>query len=201
MFKKRSRPTGSVQPRQRPADEPKEGEEAEAKSGTLVSDLLALRRLKAEAAPGIEADKLNAGPSKKRKLASETEEQAQTEQAPQPQEGGVAKKNNFTAQQNLIDVNKHMMEYIESEMRKRSGQTEEVKETRKDPRDELYEIDPRFKENTAPCVIWSLVKTPHPKLTCTFNSLAEGNVTRSTTMLTAIPEVDLGIEFVFFLFP
>lgn len=86
--------------------------------------------------------------------------------------------NSFTKQTNALDVDKHMMKYIEEEMRKRNGvsaEDEEVKaqESRGGDTDIYDELGIR---RTA----------PKPE--------QEGNVQLSTTMLTAIPEVDLGME-------
>jgi len=83
--------------------------------------------------------------------------------------------NSFTAQSKALDVDKHMAAYIENEMKKRKGVQEDTKNQKSaDPLSQLYQIP----EN---------LKTQKPKTT-------EENVTISSTMLTAIPEVDLGIE-------
>nr|CAG8658462.1 13072_t:CDS:2 [Entrophospora candida] len=78
------------------------------------------------------------------------------------------------------DNNKEMA-YIEEEMRKRKGQKdksnqEEDKEQNgpADPRDELFQPPDHLRIESKP--------------------ISEGNVQLSTTMLTAIPEVDLGID-------
>ena len=72
------------------------------------------------------------------------------------------------------------MAYIEEELRKRKGDGADFdaeQEMRSlDPRDALYQVAEKFK----------VAK----------KAVAEGNVTLSSAMLTAIPEVDLGIEFV-----
>lgn len=74
------------------------------------------------------------------------------------------------------------MEYIEAELRKRkpAGTAMEVeKEIRSlDPRDGLYKIAAKYKVEK--------------------QEVEEGNVALSAGMLTAIPEVDLGIECVSF---
>ena len=70
------------------------------------------------------------------------------------------------------------MAYIEENLKVRSkprDQKEAGKDTRRpDPQDELYRISDRWKVDK--------------------KEADEGNVTNSLTMLTAIPEVDLGIE-------
>lgn len=114
---------------------------------------------------------------------------------------GIVKSSNFTGQTNAVDVDKHMcvlpsprlksihspqpppnrMEYIESELRKRKPASEsdspfdKDKELRAlDPRDELYKIAEKYRIEK--------------------KEVEEGNVQLSAAMLTAIPEVDLGIE-------
>ncbi|KAG0075162.1 hypothetical protein BGZ93_000988 [Podila epicladia] len=86
--------------------------------------------------------------------------------------------NSFTKQTNALDVDKHMMKYIEEEMRKRNGvsaedEEDKAQESRGGDTDIYDELGIR---RTA----------PKPE--------QEGNVQLSTTMLTAIPEVDLGME-------
>ena len=109
----------------------------------------------------------------------------------------VVRNNNFTQQTNALDVDKHMsvptntfilraetqrlfrMAYIEENLKIRSRPLEPSKETKghADPQDELYHVSERWKSD---------------------NRLAdEGSVTNSLAMLTAIPEVDLGMEYVF----
>lgn len=70
------------------------------------------------------------------------------------------------------------MAYIEAELQKRKGPSDAVdieKELQSlDPRDDLYKIAEKYKSEKKVVV--------------------EGNVTLSAAMLTAIPEVDLGIE-------
>jgi len=66
------------------------------------------------------------------------------------------------------------MEYIEENMKIRRGEvtTEDTEDTSADPYAELFEKSKRSKEKE------------------------DGNVTNSLAMLTAIPEVDLGMEYV-----
>jgi hypothetical protein len=69
------------------------------------------------------------------------------------------------------------MAYIEENMRAIRGETTDnidEDDIPYDPHAQLYHIEERYR-----------VKN---------NNLEEGNVTNSTAMLTAIPEVDLGIE-------
>ncbi|KAI9277380.1 hepatocellular carcinoma-associated antigen 59-domain-containing protein [Sporodiniella umbellata] len=92
------------------------------------------------------------------------------------------KLDSFTTQTNKLDVDKHMMEYIEAEMKKKKGYSsqEEAEEEIKDKGfidiyEELYRLPDKLKGEQ---------KT----------SESEGNVQLSSQMLTAIPEVDLGIN-------
>ncbi|KAG9295192.1 hypothetical protein G9A89_006173 [Geosiphon pyriformis] len=87
----------------------------------------------------------------------------------------------FTKQTNALDVDKHMMAFIEEEMRKRRGQTAVSQNDEEDtdikppnPEDELFQPPDHLRIESKP--------------------ISEGNVQLSTTMLTAIPEVDLGID-------
>lgn len=107
---------------------------------------------------------------------------------------------NFTQQTNALDVDKHMfvfipflfrlhdvtfidrMAYIEENMKLRHGRKigeEEVEATKpKDPQEDLYRLTESLKY----------------KSTTSDKKQEEGNVTNSLAMLTAIPEVDLGME-------
>lgn len=69
------------------------------------------------------------------------------------------------------------MSYIEEEMEKRRGNTSSSNATAgvsSDPYDELFRISEKYKIEK--------------------KELEEGSVTNSSAMLTAIPEVDLGME-------
>ena len=70
------------------------------------------------------------------------------------------------------------MAYIEDELRKRKGPNESVDVEQEvaslDPRDALYKVAEKYRIEK--------------------KQVEEGNVTLSAAMLTAIPEVDLGIE-------
>ncbi|KAF9167166.1 hypothetical protein DFQ26_005639 [Actinomortierella ambigua] len=91
--------------------------------------------------------------------------------------------NSFTKQTNTLDVDKHMMNYIEEEMRRRKG----MPAAGDDDKDQmpagalsgdmeiLNQLGIRQKQAENP-------------------DQQEGNVQLSTTMLSAIPEVDLGIN-------
>ena len=89
----------------------------------------------------------------------------------------VVRANNFTQQTNVLDVDKHMMAYIEENMRLRKGTSDEpnASDGPADPYAELFKITDRYKLNAE-------------------KGQEEGSVTNSLAMLTAIPEVDLGME-------
>ena len=89
--------------------------------------------------------------------------------------------NNFTQQTNALDVDKHMMAYIEENMKLRRGpdaqldadkNTSSSSSKRQDPEEDLYQLPEKYK-----------TQAPRPQ--------EEGSLTNSLSMLTAIPEVDL----------
>jgi len=87
----------------------------------------------------------------------------------------AVRSNNFTQQTNTLDVDKHMLAYIEENMRLRRGQQTGAEEAG-GPGSSSTSTDPpdRFKADR--------------------KVVEEGSVTNSTAMLTAIPEVDLGMD-------
>ncbi|KAI8999314.1 hepatocellular carcinoma-associated antigen 59-domain-containing protein [Gaertneriomyces semiglobifer] len=86
----------------------------------------------------------------------------------------------FATESDAMDSERLMQEFIEKELRKRRGATEgdqaEDGQSRpiSDPHDELFQIPEHLQTREKP--------------------VNEGSVTLSTTMLTAIPEVDLGVS-------
>lgn len=113
----------------------------------------------------------------------------------------LIRSNNFTQQTNALDVDKHMyvpllpyssynsdwfvnrMAYIEENLKVRSRPKDEEEEEEPaafDPQEALYNIADRWK-----------VEKQKP-------TTDVGSVTNSLSMLTAIPEVDLGMEWVIF---
>ncbi|KAF9968504.1 hypothetical protein BGZ73_009228 [Actinomortierella ambigua] len=92
--------------------------------------------------------------------------------------------NSFTKQTNALDVDKHMMKYIEEELKKRKGiattddddnNNQAFSNALSGDMEILNQLGIRQKQTHAP-------------------DQQEGNVQLSTTMLSAIPEVDLGIN-------
>ncbi|KAI0751054.1 hepatocellular carcinoma-associated antigen 59-domain-containing protein [Daedaleopsis nitida] len=190
MFKKRSRPA----PRTRKAlpeddtDDPTPEESQEQSEEKLdLADLIELRKLR-KAREGIDVAKLTKGEVKKKRKRPKEEEEVyglrpgaathdneEEEEDAETKARKVVRANNFTQQTNALDVDKHMMAYIEENMKLRKGETESEVEDEgpADPYAELFRLtdkaDAKKKEE-------------------------EGNVTNSLAMLTAIPEVDLGME-------
>lgn len=158
-------------------------------TGENLEDLLELRKLRRRQ-HGIDVEKLQKGePKKKKPKAAENTWKPDVGGLVEPDQLAAAAeeeekessviKDNFTKQTNALDVDKHMMAFIETELKKRRGGEAEDDENeeqnrRVDPRDELY-------------------RTPD-YLTIEKKEEKEENVTQSTAMLTAIPEVDLGID-------
>ncbi|CAI2185192.1 10411_t:CDS:2, partial [Funneliformis geosporum] len=165
-----------------------------------IEELIELRKFR-KRPQGIDADKLSKGEAKAKKKKKDDDpwkltvgglvdpdEVREAEEDEDDDDEEVQKKkimlDSFTKQTNALDVDKHMfvMAYIEEEMRKRRGQRsdskndDEVLETSKplNPQDELFQAPDHLRIESKP--------------------ISEGNVQLSTTMLTAIPEVDLGID-------
>ncbi|AFR93368.1 hypothetical protein J008_01241 [Cryptococcus neoformans] len=177
-------------------------EEEDDDTGRTVEELLMLKKLKkAQSRQGIDLEKLNRGEEKKRK--GKKKEDAAEKYGLQPGRGmgrgdgekekdeemedeaerakRLVRVNNFTQQTNALDVDKHMMAYIEAELAKRRGQaaatTDESALEDNDPQAELYRIAEKYQFETRKK-----------------KADDEGNVTNSLGMLTSIPEVDLGMD-------
>ncbi|KAJ6616285.1 hepatocellular carcinoma-associated antigen 59-domain-containing protein [Mycena sp. CBHHK59/15] len=193
MIKKRARP----QPRVReisPAEDlpPPDEDEGDENPPLDLADLIELRKLR-KARQGIDAAKLNKGDARKKKKRPWEEEQAEQgglrKVAPIPEDEEddeerdararrVVRANNFTQQTNALDVDKHMMAYIEENLTVRGKPRDDDKADTgpADPQEALYRIADRWKVEK---------QKPTPD---------DGSVTNSMTMLTAIPEVDLGMD-------
>ncbi|KAG8978207.1 hypothetical protein FRB90_008560, partial [Tulasnella sp. 427] len=194
MFKKRNL-KASTRKREVEEEEPEvENKSAdEEKEDLPIEDLIALRKLR-KSKQGIELQKLTQGEIKKKRKKREEEEEPQygirkpAEQANADHEEEIdegdeeakarrlVRSNNFTVQTNKLDVDKHMMAYIEESLKAIRGEGSEKKPEENAPHDplaQLYQIDDRYKIQK--------------------KELDEGSVTNSMAMLTAIPEVDLGI--------
>ncbi|THV08231.1 hypothetical protein K435DRAFT_771786 [Dendrothele bispora CBS 962.96] len=186
MFKKRTRP----ETHKREVTEEPEQEEitAEEEEKLPLAELLELRKLR-QTRLGIDSTKLGKGDAKKkRKRAPEEQDQPEgglkkgavddeedEEKEKESKARRAVRTNNFTQQTNALDVDKHMMEYIEENLKIRSKPREEIEKKPVDPQEALYNIPDRWK-----------VEQKAAK--------EEGSVTSSLAMLTAIPEVDLGMD-------
>ncbi|KXN92341.1 hypothetical protein AN958_08572 [Leucoagaricus sp. SymC.cos] len=195
-FKKRSRP----QPRVRKVSIDREEEseprpENEEEAGLPISDLIELRKLR-RSRQGIDVARLHEGDAKRRKKRARDDEPEEEDVKPGLRKGAsvddddeeamkaakarkVVRANNFTQQTNVMDVDKHMMAYIEENLMVRSRPREDDQPDKgpADPQEALYRIVDKFKVNKE-----------------TKANGDEGNVTNSLSMLTAIPEVDLGMD-------
>ncbi|GAA5874918.1 hypothetical protein JCM8547_003610 [Rhodosporidiobolus lusitaniae] len=190
-----------------------EGDAEDSTSETLDS-LLQLRRLKRSTA-GLELDRLNAGERKKRPKTSAVKEDGgdgtvvredgsvegtkgglrgakdrikDDGDAPAVQARKIVKSDNFTGQTNTVDVDKHMLAYIDAELARKRGTPTPAEQAAAskphDPRDDLYRVADKYKFAD----VAELEKTKKDK------DEDEGNVTLSASMLMGIPEVDLGID-------
>ncbi|KNZ56890.1 hypothetical protein VP01_2294g7 [Puccinia sorghi] len=168
------------------AGEPKKKKKKKNASGaatdTVGGGSASLKSVADSAAAAAADDETMDGPVREDRLADDEheDEDARTRK--------IIKSNHFTQQTNTLDVDKHMMAYIEEELQRRrtaaiaAGTLESTEPILKgedaiaslDPRDELYKIAEKYRIQKKPVV--------------------EGNVTLSATMLTSIPEVDLGID-------
>ncbi|KAF8622124.1 hypothetical protein AX15_007257 [Amanita polypyramis BW_CC] len=191
MIKKRTRP----QPRIRERELSPEINEAnvipenEEEAKLPLTDLIELRKLR-RGREGIDVTKLHKGDAKKKKRAREEVEELRKgggrDEDDDEMEDLTAKTrrairaNNFTQQTNALDVDKHMMAYIEENLKIRSRPREDESAERgpEDPQESLYMLSEK----------WKLEHSKHSK------PLQEGSVTTSMSMLTAIPEVDLGMD-------
>ncbi|KAI9000763.1 hepatocellular carcinoma-associated antigen 59-domain-containing protein [Trametes punicea] len=194
MIRKRSRP----QPRIRQLSIEREEEEfypaeisqEQAEEKLDIADLIELRKLR-KSREGIDVAKLSKGDLKKKRKRPKEEEVvaglrpgASVDHDDNEGEDTDAKTrkvvrtNNFTQQTNTLDVDKHMMAYIEENMKLRRGAKDEPKkeEGQTDPLAEVLRITEKYKQPTQK------------------KEQEEGSVTNSLAMLTAIPEVDLGMD-------
>ncbi|KAF9236233.1 hepatocellular carcinoma-associated antigen 59-domain-containing protein [Melanogaster broomeanus] len=189
MIRKRNRPQPRVRERSPEVEDTPSvhaSDEEENKSLPL-SELLELRKLR-KARQGIDVQKLSKGDAKKkrrRNTEDEPEEKgglragAKIEEDEEEDMDAKARRavrtNNFTQQTNALDVDKHMMAYIEDNLKIRQRQHEE----------DASESDPQAaNDDFALSERWKIEK----------KTADEGSVTNSLAMLTAIPEVDLGMD-------
>lgn len=192
MIKKRSRPQPHVREREISLETDKESvPENEEEAKLPLADLIELRKLR-KTRQGIDVAKLYKGDFKRKRPKEDEKEDvgglrmgATKDEDDNNEETvdlsaktrKVIRSNNFTQQTNALDVDKHMIAYIEENLKIRSRPRgdENAKKGSEDPQEALYKLSEKYKlENSKP--------------------LQEGSVTTSMSMLTAIPEVDLGMD-------
>lgn len=185
MIKKRTKPD-RFRIREKHVDFEEIDAQQENEKDLSLADLVERRKWR-RSRQGIDADKLVKGNVKK---GPESDEEEQTglgkrssaredeDDNTETQARKVVRTNNFTQQTNALDVDKHMMAYIEENLKVRSRPRDGESAGRPiDPQEDLYRIADRWKvDKTKPAVG------------------DEGSVTNSMSMLTAIPEVDLGMD-------
>ncbi|KAH6914731.1 hepatocellular carcinoma-associated antigen 59-domain-containing protein [Coprinopsis sp. MPI-PUGE-AT-0042] len=198
MIKRRTRPQTSARQKSPETDatplvEGQDGVAEEEEPNLPIAELIEWRKLR-RTRQGIDVAKLNVGDAKKmKKKRAREEDQGGLQKKPAHHEDDVedeemkdararrvVRANNFTQQTNTLDVDKHMMAYIEENLKVRSKpkDDDEDDDDKKplDPNDALYQqVVERYKQ---------LERA----------RAEEGNVTNSMSMLTAIPEVDLGMD-------
>ncbi|KAH8984240.1 hepatocellular carcinoma-associated antigen 59-domain-containing protein [Lactarius akahatsu] len=200
MIKKRTRPQPRIrEPSPDLSDTASQDAQNEGEAELPVSELLELRKFR-RARQGIDAAKLTKGDGKKKRRRKPEEDGDMPEGGLQPgaqvseddsdsEDPGdktakmrrAVRANNFTQQTNALDVDKHMLAYIEENMRLRRGRAEQEPDSSADAvpsgsaQEDLFSnLDQRYKVERKPG--------------------EEGSVTNSLSMLTAIPEVDLGMD-------
>ncbi|KAI9466534.1 hypothetical protein LPJ78_002195 [Coemansia sp. RSA 989] len=145
------------------------------------ADLLEYQRIRAKKNRGIDVDALAKYSHKKRTSSKHTDKRSAVED-----DDGEKKRSKlsqslegaFTQQTNKLDANKHMMAYIESEMRRRracSAEDGHVSEDDAADTDDPYHMPDHLQ-----------VVGQQP--------VAEGSVAMASKMLTSIQEVELGAE-------
>jgi len=183
-------------PRSAPSGEAEGGEQEEEDVSALVQEALELRKYRRRLA-GIEAGELIKGDKKKKKEEKKGDDDPwklksgggliELNDVRGRQFGGAEDSNlstaSFAQASNAMDTERHMREYVERDLKKKRGGTDQEvteedaangKSVVSDYKDELFVIPDNLQISAKP--------------------VSEGNVTLSTSMLTAIPEIDLGID-------
>ncbi|KAF9266298.1 hypothetical protein L218DRAFT_956655 [Marasmius fiardii PR-910] len=176
MIKKRTRPQPRVREVSSEFEETPNDDREEEK--LPLAELIELRKLRKNR-QGIDVAKLTKGDVKKKRKKGEDEEdeEEKQEETQQQKSRKAVRANNFTQQTNALNVDKHMMAYIEENLKIRSKPKEDdVKNKPVDPQEALYQVPERWKVDQKKSVA------------------EEGSITNSLAMLTAIPEVDLGMD-------
>ncbi|KAG2751237.1 hypothetical protein P692DRAFT_201744804 [Suillus brevipes Sb2] len=204
MIKRRNRPQLRVRELSPDAELPSELEEDEDEDKSLpqsnsensntdsISELIELRKLR-KSRQGIDVSKLSKGDAKKRKrktaedgqeaqgglrAGARVDDSAHSEHREEASSDAKARRavrtSNFTQQTNVLDVDKHMMAYIEENLKIRSRPSDSSEYKPGENAQDEFSLSERWKGEK--------------------KAADEGNVTNSMAMLTAIPEVDLGMD-------
>ncbi|KAG5639669.1 hypothetical protein H0H81_005852 [Sphagnurus paluster] len=188
MIKKRTRPQPRLREISLERDDDTSRAQSEEEEKLPLADLLELRKLR-RAREGIDVAKLNKGDLRKKKKREDSEQgglkkgavrdEDEEDEEKEARARRVVRANNFTQQTNALDNFLLLrMAYIEENLKIRSKPRDDSDDEDKgplDPQEALYRLADRWK-----------VDKEKPK--------EDGSVTNSLTMLTAIPEVDLGMD-------
>jgi hypothetical protein len=149
--------------------------------------------------------------SKEKQIVDEEEEEEEDSDEEEEGKGSAAaprlvKQNNFQGETGTVDVDKHMMAYIEEEMKKRRqrGELDGLKMSDADtakamlnPDDELYSVDDKYRKilQSAKEALEAAKKNVNGGVReKEKDDQEEGNATLSSAMLNGVPEVDLGMD-------
>jgi len=216
MIKKRTRPQTRVRdPSPDPSDSaPTDSQKDE---GDLpVSELLELRKFR-RTRQGIDASKLTKGDGKKKRRRKPDDDEdmpvgglrpgaqvTDDSDSDEPEDKAAkmrraVRANNFTQQTNALDVDKHMMAYIEENMKLRRTREQQAADANTSTgtssnataADASADADARPSSGNAQDDVFDKLD---PRYKVERKLGEEGSVTNSLSMLTAIPEVDLGIN-------
>ncbi|KAJ1994864.1 hypothetical protein H4R33_000098 [Dimargaris cristalligena] len=153
-------------------------------SDTLL-ELIELRKLRKRPV-GMSLEDLANRPKSRRTSKNSRKDQTSDDQEDESQDGNKGKPlsgvlGSFTTQTEIVDVDKHMMSYIESQLKKINGEGEEPETgadssslKSSDPQADLYQIPNHLKVESKP--------------------IQEGSALISSALLSAVPEVDLGVD-------
>ncbi|KAJ1660981.1 hypothetical protein IWQ61_000135 [Dispira simplex] len=186
--------TDAVPPGPSPAltENPKTERPAETDPELIVNDLLQLRKLRKKQV-GLGVQNLLQGERKKRHSKASSTSQEPLPLTATTTEGDGDKPaslmHSFTTQTNTVDVDKHMMAFIETELRKRK-----VGDTLTSPPTAAEEIPTASAEDTSVTQLRDMLYQIPDHLKVEQAPVHEGSALLSSSMLVGIPEVNLGID-------
>ncbi|KAJ2434683.1 hypothetical protein GGF42_009181 [Coemansia sp. RSA 2424] len=161
--------------------------------GVGLEDLLEFQKFRRQRQRGLDTGALAKGERKKNQIsktqrpkarsASHADEDDESELSGRPEGLSTARSLSgaFTVQTNKLDANKHMMEYIETEMDKHRGVSTDHAASTTTPAAAGLSVD-------------DLYQVPKHLRIVDERPVSEGNVAMAAKMLTSIQEVDLGAE-------